>query len=104
MLVRRAAKAKARRARGIYRMDGPSFDPRVHALQNPSLATLAKLQQQCDGAAEKRSYTKHQQKLLLSWGGREFVLLGKTFVLECARHPPPGTPDPRGRQLLPSKP
>jgi hypothetical protein len=59
-----AAKAKARAwdTAGA----GPSFDPRLHAPQHPSLATLANAQQQCSGAAEIRSYTARQQKLLPS--------------------------------------
>jgi hypothetical protein len=45
-----------------------SLDRRLHAPQNTALTTLANAQQQCNGTAEKRSYTEQQRKLLLSWG------------------------------------
>jgi hypothetical protein len=68
VLVLRAAQAKARRARGINRVKVGSLDRRLHAPQNTALTTLANAQQQCNGIAEKRSYTEQQRKLLLSWG------------------------------------
>jgi hypothetical protein len=68
VLVRRAA--KARRARGINRVKVGSLDRRLHAPQDTALTTLANAQQQCNGIAEKRSYTQQQRKLLLSWGDR----------------------------------
>ena len=71
MLVLRAAKAKARRARGINRVKVGSLDRRLHAPQNTALTTLANAQQQCNGIAEKRSCTEQQRKLLLSWGDSE---------------------------------
>lgn len=71
VLVLRAAKAKARRARGINRVKVGSLDRRLHAPQNTALTTLANAQQQCNGIAEKRSYTEQQRKLLLSWGDSE---------------------------------
>ena len=45
MLVRRAAKAKAKARARDTAVAGPSFEPRLHAPQNPSLATLANAQQ-----------------------------------------------------------
>jgi hypothetical protein len=45
VLVRRAAKAKARRARGINRVGEGSLDRRLHAPQNTALTTLANAQQ-----------------------------------------------------------
>jgi hypothetical protein len=61
-----AGAAKARRARGINWVETGSLDRRLHAPQNTALTTLANAQQQCNGIAEKRSYT--EQQLLLSWG------------------------------------
>jgi hypothetical protein len=51
-LVRRAAKAKARRARGINQVTVGSLDRRLHAPQITALINLANAQQQCNGIAE----------------------------------------------------
>jgi hypothetical protein len=71
VLVLHAAKAKAGRARGINRVKVGSLDRRLHAPQNTALPTLANAQQQCNGIAEKRSYTEQQRNKLLSWGDSE---------------------------------
>jgi hypothetical protein len=40
-------------------------------------------QQQCNGIAEKRSYTEQQRNLLLSWGDSERASIGIFFVPKC---------------------
>jgi hypothetical protein len=66
VLVLRAAKAKARRARGINPVRDLRLDPRLHAPQNTALTTWAGAQQYCSCAAKKRSNTRYQLKLLSS--------------------------------------
>jgi hypothetical protein len=83
VLVLRAAKAKARRTRGINRVKVGSLDRRLHAPQNTALTTLANAQQQCNGVAEKRSYTDILNESFVSFRFVSFRLAASSACHEC---------------------